>query len=122
MNNLQYTVIIALGGAAALSVMLFDKRGRTHKPLASLIAYLIFVQMSALVIAAYMQADILIEWLLILGLAVHTGSILLAGGNVTKIQPRKETHANPQIRQQGRRRRHFAACLKRRWLRARNRR
>ena len=86
MNDLQYTTIIALASAAAICVLLFDKHGRAHKPMASFVAYLIFVQMAALVIAAIMKADWLIEWLLILGLAVHTGNILLAGGNITKIQ------------------------------------
>lgn len=90
MNSLQYTVIIALSAASALCILLFDKRGRAHKPLAAFVAYLIFVQMAALLLAAFMRADRLIEWLLILGLAVHTGNILLAGGNVTKIQPKKE--------------------------------
>ena len=86
MTPLQYGIIGALATASAISVMFFDKRGKTHKPLASVIAYLIFLQMAALG-AAYLRADRLIVWLLILGLALYTGSILLARGNVTKIQP-----------------------------------
>lgn len=89
MSTIQYGVIGALSAAAAISVLFFDKRGKTHKPLASFIAYLIFIQMSALCGAAYLRADRLIDWLLILGLALHTGSILMARGNVTKIQPEK---------------------------------
>ena len=87
MTPLQYGIIGALATASAISVMFFDKRGKTHKPLASVIAYLIFLQMAALAGAAHLRADRLIVWLLILGLALYTGSILLARGNVTKIQP-----------------------------------
>ena len=85
MTPMQYAAIQALAGAAALSVLFFDKRDKTHKPLLALLAYLLFVQMSALVIAAHFRLDKLTDWLLILTLAVHTGSILLVGGNVGKI-------------------------------------
>lgn len=87
MTSLQYAAIQALAGAAALSVLLFDKRGRQHKPLYAWLAYLMFIQAAALVVAAAYRLDNLITWLLILGLAVHTGNILLARGNVGKIQP-----------------------------------
>ena len=52
MTPLQYGIIGALATASAISVMFFDKRGKTHKPLASVIAYLIFLKMAALAGAA----------------------------------------------------------------------
>lgn len=85
MNTLQYSIIGVLAVAAAISVLFFDKRGKTHKPLSSLIAYITFVQMAALAGAAYMQAQQLVVWLLIIGLAVYVGGILLARGNITKV-------------------------------------
>ncbi|XXQ68936.1 phage holin family protein [Neisseriaceae bacterium B1] len=86
MTALQYAAIQALAGAAALSILFFDKRGKRHKPLVATIAYIMFIQMGALVIAAAFKMDTLIMWLLILSLAVHTGNILIARGNVGKIQ------------------------------------
>lgn len=88
MNKFQFIVIGTLALAAAARIMLFDKRGKTHKPLAALIAYLTFVQMAALALAAYMQAGELVMWLLIFALAVQVGAILLAGGNIVKIYRR----------------------------------
>ena len=88
MTAIQYAAIQALAGAAALSILLFDKRGRTHKPLYALLAYLTFVQMTALVITAHFRLAELTDWLLVLPLAIYTGSILLAGGNVSKIHTR----------------------------------
>ena len=83
MSNLQYAVIIALSLASAVSVFAFDKRGRTHKPLLSF-------KNGGLVIAAAVKADNLVLWLLILGLAVHTGCIVAAGGNIGRIPTRQE--------------------------------
>ena len=84
MNNLQLTIIGILSMAAALSILCFDKRGRQHKPLVAFIAYLTFLQMSALLICACVQAHQLLDWLLIFGLAIQVGSIILAGGNINK--------------------------------------
>lgn len=96
MNALQYTVIAALAITAALSVLLFDKRGKSHKPAVAFVAYLLFVQMMSLALAAALRADRLIIWLLILSLAVHTGSILMAGGNVSKVHhPGAKKPGNP---------------------------
>lgn len=90
MSNLQYAVIIALSLASAVSVFAFDKRGRTHKPLLSFAAFLMFVKNGGLVIAAAVKADNLVLWLLILGLAVHTGCIVAARGNIGRIPTRQE--------------------------------
>lgn len=85
MSTLQYSIIAVLAVAAAISVLFFDKRGRKHKPISSVIAYITFVQMAALAGAAYMQIQQLVVWFLILGLAVFVGGILLAKGNITKV-------------------------------------
>lgn len=85
MSSLQHTIILVLSLAAAVSVFAFDKRGKTHKRVAALVAYLTFVQMAALAVAAYMGADKLLEWLMILGLAVQVGAILLARGNISQV-------------------------------------
>lgn len=85
MNGLQYTIIFVLALAAAISVFSFDKRGKTHKPLAAMVAYLTLIQMGALAIAAYMGADNLLDWLMIFGLAVQVGAILLAKGNISRV-------------------------------------
>ena len=85
MNNLQLTIIGILSMAAALSILCFDKRGHQHKPLVAFIAYLTFLQMSALLICASVQAHQLLDWLLIFGLAIQVGTIILAGGNINKV-------------------------------------
>lgn len=85
MSNLQYAVIIALSLASAVSVF-----ACTHKPLLSFAAFLLFVKNGGLVIAAAVKADNLVLWLLILGLAVHTGCIVAAGGNIGRIPTRQE--------------------------------
>lgn len=95
MTPAQYTAVQVLSAAAALSVLFFDKRGRAHKPVIALTAYLIFVQMAALSIAAVARYEWLVDWLLILGLAVHTGNLLLARGNVGKIHPQPPKPAAP---------------------------
>lgn len=90
MSNLQHTIIFVLALAAAISVFSFDKRGKTHKPLAAVVAYLTLIQMGALTIAAYMGADKLLDWLMILGLAVQVGAILLAKGNISRVYSRND--------------------------------
>lgn len=85
MSNLQYSVIGVLALAAALSVLFFDKRGHAHKPVSAAVAYLTFIQMIALAGAAYLRHQAAAEWLLISGLAVYSGGILIARGNITKV-------------------------------------
>lgn len=92
MNSLQTTAIIALSMVAAARILLFDKRGKTHKPAQALIAYLMFVWLLGLVVAVLFKLYSLAVWGLIFGLAIHTGSILLAGGNISKIQPGYKHH------------------------------
>ena len=88
MTPIQSAAIQALAGVSAMTIVLFDKRGKSHKPLYAVLAYLIFVQMMALVLTAHFHLDALTDWLLIFTLAIQTGSILLAGGNVSKIHTR----------------------------------
>lgn len=100
MSNLQLTIIGILSMAAALSILCFDKRGHQHKPLVAFIAYLTFLQMSALLICACAQAHQLLDWLLIFGLAIQVGTIILAGGNINKVyhpklNQRDQAHEKP---------------------------
>lgn len=85
MNNLQYAIILVLALSAAASVFSFDKRGKSHKPIAAWVAYLTLIQMGSLALAAYMKADNLMNWLMIFGLAVQVGAILLAKGNISRV-------------------------------------
>ena len=43
MNTVQTTAIIALSLTAAMRIIMFDARGKTHKPLSAAIAYLSIV-------------------------------------------------------------------------------
>lgn len=97
MTILQYTAIQALASAAALSILFFDKRGKSHKPLLALLAYLIFIQMGVLVVAATFKLDSLIIWLLIFTLSTQVGSILLARGNVSKMQQKPRWTLNYRL-------------------------
>lgn len=85
MSNLQHTIIAVLAIAAAVRIFTFDKRGKTPKTLSAIIAYFTFLQMGSLAIAAYMKADVLLDWLMIFGLAVQVGAILLARGNISRV-------------------------------------
>ena len=78
MTSMQYNIIGALAIAAAASILLFDTVGRTRKPAASLVAWLVFCQMGCLAVAAFIRADAAVQWLLIGGLAVHAINIVLA--------------------------------------------
>ena len=69
MTSMQYNIIGALAIAAAASILLFDTVGRTRKPAASLVAWLVFCQMGCLAVAAFIRADAAVQWLLIGGLA-----------------------------------------------------
>ncbi|MDO5058785.1 MAG: phage holin family protein [Neisseria sp.] len=90
MTALQTAAIITLAFTAALRVLMFDKRGRTHKPKISALAYLIFVQMALTALSAAMKTDHFTVWLLIFSLAVHTGAIIRVGGNINRIYPANE--------------------------------
>ncbi|EEP69336.1 phage holin family protein [Kingella oralis] len=98
MTNLQNNAIIALSLAAAISLLLFDSRHKTHKPISALIAWLLFIQMSAIFLAVLAKSQALLNWLLIANLALQTGSILYARGNVSRIyHPKKATHEQQQL-------------------------
>ncbi len=85
MTSMQYNIIGALAIAAAASILLFDTVGRTRKPAASLVAWLVFCQMGCLAVAAFIRADAAVQWLLISGLAVHAINIVLAKGNINRV-------------------------------------
>lgn len=87
MTSMQYNIIGALAIAAAASILLFDTVGRTRKPVASLVAWLVFCQMGCLAVAAFIRADAAVQWLLIGGLAVHAINIVLAKGNINRVRP-----------------------------------
>ena len=87
MTPIQYNIIAALAVASAASILLFDTVGRTRKPAASLVAWLVFCQMGCLAVAAFIRADTAVQWLLIGGLAVHALNIILAKGNVSRVRP-----------------------------------
>lgn len=89
MNTVQTTAIIALSLTSALRIIIFDARGKTHKPLSAAIAYLSIVWFCSLALAAAFAIESLTTWLLIFGLALHTGAVLWSGGNVSKINPKK---------------------------------
>lgn len=89
MNTLQTTAIIALSLTAAMRIIMFDARGKTHKPLSAAIAYLSIVWFCSLALAAAFSIKSLTVWLLIFGLALHTGAALWSGGNISKIHPKK---------------------------------
>ena len=87
MTSMQYSIIGALAIAAAASILLIDTVGRTRKPAASLVAWLVFCQMGCLAVAAFIRADAAVQWLLIGGLAVHAINIVLAKGNINRVRP-----------------------------------
>lgn len=87
MTATQFYVIAALAVAAAASILLFDRAGKTHKPAASVMAWVMFCQMGCLALAAIIHAAVLVEWFLIGGLAVHVVNILLAKGNINRVRP-----------------------------------
>ena len=106
MTSMQYNIIGALAIAAAASILLFDTVGRTRKPAASLVAWLVFCQMGCLAVAAFIRADAAVQWLLIGGLAVHAINIVLAKGNINRVRPhlalwfkrKKSPRQSPNIR------------------------
>lgn len=89
MNAVQTAAVIALSLTAAVRIIMFDARGKTHKPLSACIAYLSIVWLCSLALSAAFAMQNLTCWLLIFGLAMHTGAVLWSGGNVSKIHPRK---------------------------------
>lgn len=89
MNTVQSAAVIALSLTAAVRIILFDTRGKTHKPLSAAIAYLSIVWFCSLALAAAFSIKSLTIWLLIFGLALHTGAVLWSGGNISKIHPKK---------------------------------
>ena len=89
MNAVQTAAVIALSLTAAVRIIMFDARGKTHKPLSACIAYLSIVWLCSLALSAAFAMQNLTCWLLIFGLALHTGAVLWSGGNVSKIHPRK---------------------------------
>ncbi|WP_373746204.1 phage holin family protein [Neisseria dentiae] len=89
MDKLQTAAVIILAAAAAARVIMFDTRGRTHRPLSAAIAYVTFVWLGSLAFCAAFGLAHLAVWLLIFGLALHTGAIIWAGGNISRIHPRK---------------------------------
>lgn len=93
MTALQTAAIIALSLTAAARIFAFDKRGRTHKPKIAAFAYLIFVQMALTALAALFAIRELTVWLLIFSLALHTGAILMVGGNINRLYPIEEDPA-----------------------------
>lgn len=76
MNTVQSAAVIALSLTAAIRIILFDTRGKTHKPLSAAIAYLSIVWFCSLALAAAFSIKSLTIWLLIFGLALHTGAVL----------------------------------------------
>lgn len=90
MSQTQTACIIILALAAAGRLLFFDKRGKTHKPVAALIAYVSIIWLGSLATAAVSRLHSLTVWLLIFGLALHTGSIIYTRGNISKINPKKE--------------------------------
>ncbi|MFV2029806.1 hypothetical protein [Neisseria sp. S1] len=85
MDILQYTIISTLGIAAGISILLFDGRGKRHRWVAALVAWLMFVLIAALVGAAMMRRESLVIWLLIFIFAANVGAILIARGNINKL-------------------------------------
>ena len=54
--------------------------------------------MSAIFLAVLAKSQALLNWLLIANLALQTGSILYARGNVSRIyHPKKATHEQQQL-------------------------
>ena len=87
MNSLQTAAIVALALAAAGRILFFDKRGHKHKPLQVCIAYLMFLWLAGLALAVVFKLYSAAVWGLIFGLALHAGSIMVVGGNVSRIHP-----------------------------------
>ena len=114
MTATQFYIIAALAMAAAASILLFDRRGKTHKPAASIMAWIMFCQMGCLALAAIIHAGVLVEWFLIGGLAVHVLNIVLAKGNINSVRPhlalwfkrKKSPRQSPNIRTKQARHRH----------------
>jgi hypothetical protein len=94
MNTVQAAAVITLSLTAAARIVLFDTRGKTHKPLPAFIAWLTVVWLGSLAFAAAFSLYNLTCWLLIFGLALHTGAVLWSGGNISRIQPKRD--AKPQ--------------------------
>lgn len=90
MDKMQAAAVIVLAIAAATRIIMFDTRGKTHKPLSAAIAYITFVWLGGLIFSAASGLDWLAVWLLIFGLALHAGAIIWAGGNINKIHPQKK--------------------------------
>lgn len=88
-DTLQTSAVIALSLTAAVRVLLFDTRQKTHKPLPALLAYLTVVWLGSLAFSAAFALHNLTCWLLIFGLALHTGAILWSGGNISSLHPKK---------------------------------
>lgn len=86
-DALQTAAVISLSLTGAARVLLFDTRQKTHKPLPALIAYLTVVWLGSLAFSAAFALHDLTVWLLVFGLALHTGAILWSGGNISRLQP-----------------------------------
>lgn len=87
MNPLQRTLIIGAAASAAVSILFFKREGRRHKVTVGVMAWLLFCQMACLAVAAALQKDNLVWWLLVLSLCSHSLNILVAKGNVNQIKP-----------------------------------
>ncbi|ADO31472.1 phage holin family protein [Neisseria meningitidis] len=86
-DALQTAAVISLSLTGAARVLLFDTRQKTHKPLPALIAYLTVVWLGSLAFSAAFALHNLTAWLLVFGLALHTGAILWSGGNISRLHP-----------------------------------
>lgn len=96
MNTFQYTIITTLAIAAGASILFFDGRGKAHRTGASLAAWLMFILIGGLAIAALMRRQSLTEWLLIFIFALNVGTILIARGNINKLATRLNTPEPPR--------------------------
>ncbi|WP_195690051.1 MULTISPECIES: phage holin family protein [Neisseria] len=96
MSNIQYIAIITLAATGALRVMLFDARGKTRKPVSVWLAYFTVLWLLGLVVAAVFKLADVAVWLLIFGLALHTGALIKARGNLSRLHPFEHKPTPPQ--------------------------
>lgn len=87
MTPIYMQIIGALATAAAISILLFDKRGRSHNMCTAVIAWLMFSVFGCLAVAAAINLKDVVDWLLAAVLAIAVLNIILAKGSVNQINP-----------------------------------
>lgn len=92
------TLICLLALAAASAIFMFDKQGQTHKPVATVIAWLYFVLFASVATVSFFEITQLRNWLLVGILAMNSITLMFKKGNITELFALPCQHSNVEIK------------------------